>query len=468
VLLSDTSVFTHHSLVHAVSYQNAFSGIHSDTIASVTASLLLNTCWHAPLVTFHSYVDPTMGYGSSAEQMALALHNSTNAPIIRFFPSLREKPPNWERAMDAKIVTMVNTPGVGRYYLGYFVPHEDDYRHIHWQARKAAYAIVYTTFEATGVPRTWPGLINRYDKLVVSCEEIAKAFAAGGVKIPIEIIPLGISVTQWPFLKRNWNILGSNHAPEALSEAEVSDSSRPKRPLIPTPFRFLMYADGSWNNHRKNYDLVFKAFMKAFPEHQYEKTVELWIKVTSEDRFIMHLNGTKPGNIQFVVGRLPQRKLLTALAQCHCLVFPSHGEGFGLPPREAMATGMPSIHAGFAGLSSVSFESVSIPVPYTLINASGYDAWIRENNNSTDFGQWADVSPSVLATRMLAAQRSVAEVERRGKAGAVYVRRYESYVHVGQDLVRVFGGLLGDVKECRIAPAWTQQTNVREGNELSG
>ncbi len=36
-----------------------------------------------------------------------------------------------------------------------------------------------------------------------------------------------------------------------------------------------------------------------------------------------------------------------------CFVFPSHAEGSGLPPREAMATGLPVILTDWSGLSEV-------------------------------------------------------------------------------------------------------------------
>lgn len=66
-----------------------------------------------------------------------------------------------------------------------------------------------------------------------------------------------------------------------------------------------------------------------------------------------------------MIKRIAHNKLLTLLRKAHCLLFPSSGEGFGLPPREAMATGIPVILAGFAGLESIAREDIAYPVIWT-------------------------------------------------------------------------------------------------------
>jgi len=53
-----------------------------------------------------------------------------------------------------------------------------------------------------------------------------------------------------------------------------------------------------------------------------------------------------------------------------------------------MATGIPAIFAGFAGLASIANETFNFPVRWTTQLATGYDVWRPENNNSTFFGKF--------------------------------------------------------------------------------
>jgi glycosyltransferase involved in cell wall biosynthesis len=40
---------------------------------------------------------------------------------------------------------------------------------------------------------------------------------------------------------------------------------------------------------------------------------------------------------------MPEADLVKLFHRCHCFVYPSMGEGFSQPPRNAIATGMPTI-----------------------------------------------------------------------------------------------------------------------------
>ncbi|KAL6053471.1 hypothetical protein QOT17_017966 [Balamuthia mandrillaris] len=301
-------------------------------------------------VIFHSYLDPTMGYGSSAEQMVLALDRRNIS--VRYYPKAGPPRKGLKDLIKERTWSLVERTETSDTYLGYFVPHEVDVNRIHPLARKAKVAVIYTTFETTKVPSKWPRIVNLYDKLLVSCPDIQKAFADGGVNIPIDIIPLGVDTTDWPLLPRS----------------------------IGMPFRFLLFADSAWSNHRKNYPLVYEAFVKEFAQTPQEmEQVELWIKITKKDDAFKELEPHIPPNLKVFTGRYTQKKLLQMMKSANCLVFPSHGEGYGLPPREAMSTGLPAIFAGFAGLHSIANNTFNYPLAWTTEKASGYSVWKPEN-----------------------------------------------------------------------------------------
>jgi glycosyltransferase involved in cell wall biosynthesis len=172
--------------------------------------------------------------------------------------------------------------------------------------------------------------------------------------------------------------------------------------------------------------------------------VELWIKLTRDNDFPFQ-NKTLPAGVRVLVQRMETSELVELMHQSTCFVFPSHGEvralvarrgmipclsfavrnyllhssglsplqGFGLPPREAMSTGLPVILAGFLGLKAIANNSMNFPVPFALTSASGYEVWRPNNFNSNDFGQWAFVSVDDLAAVMKRAHQDIAEVLQR-------------------------------------------------------
>eukprot|EP01090_Pellita_catalonica_P000288 TRINITY_DN10191_c0_g1_i1.p1 TRINITY_DN10191_c0_g1~~TRINITY_DN10191_c0_g1_i1.p1 ORF type:complete len:685 (-),score=84.19 TRINITY_DN10191_c0_g1_i1:200-2254(-) len=369
---------------------------------STTVSKILNTA--RVDVLFHSYLDPTMGYGSSAEQMALAMDKRNVS--VRYYPKKGGRTVSYSQ-LKSRTVELLKRTELSDIYLGYYVPHEAEVRSVHRLARKAKMSFIYTTFETTRVPSSWPAIVNAFDKLLVSCPDIKDSFENTGVTIPVDIVPLGVDTTDWPVVTRDHD---------------------------GQPFRFLLIADSAWGNDRKNYPLAYKAFTSEFSE---EDDVQLAIKISRMDSAFHNLEDELPSNVVVYIGRYSQKKLLQIMKASDCFVFPSHGEGFGLPPREAMSTGMPSILAGFAGLWSIADEAMNYPLEYKKIRAEGYAIWQKKNNGSDYFGEWADITVQELRAKMRQVLNDGrAAVRNKGAIGAKFIREHESYDHTGLALVQ--------------------------------
>jgi glycosyltransferase involved in cell wall biosynthesis len=110
--------------------------------------------------------------------------------------------------------------------------------------------------------------------------------------------------------------------------------------------RFLHIDSGS---PRKRSDIVEKAFDCLFSDRQ---NLELTLKysyghrssVNWYDPKVMAGHGTwvRPG-VRHIYENLSQKELVALMHFHDVLVYPSEGEGFGLIPLEALATGMPTI-----------------------------------------------------------------------------------------------------------------------------
>jgi glycosyltransferase involved in cell wall biosynthesis len=100
-------------------------------------------------------------------------------------------------------------------------------------------------------------------------------------------------------------------------------------------------------NLRKGFPEVFKAFTKEFKK---DEPVRLVLKTTL-DEIPLPITKDQYPNIDIIRGKKPVSELVELCNQCDCFVFPSRGEGFGMTPLEAMATGIPAIVPNAHGIS---------------------------------------------------------------------------------------------------------------------
>lgn len=83
-------------------------------------------------------------------------------------------------------------------------------------------------------------------------------------------------------------------------------------------------------------------------------------------------NSSKPKTRVYSITHMLDRKEMYALYHMSsCLLFPSRGEGFGLPVAEAMSAGIPVIYTNWSSIPEVAAAPGNIPLEYTLDEAVG-------------------------------------------------------------------------------------------------
>lgn len=222
--------------------------------------------------------------------------------------------------------------------------------------------VAFSTFESSIIPEEWVEILNKCDSVIVPCQWNAETYAAGGVNIPIHVVPHGIS--------------------EGFHYVE-----RPKR----EKFRFLTIGD---QGHRKGFIDAISAFVKAFGD---KEDVELIIKARTLSARSNLINLTNK-NIRVIDEDYTDQEMCELYGSCECMVFPAHGEGFGWPPREFAATGGISLATNYGGLAD-ELEHWGIGLQYHLV-----PAWPFPPSNAKHFfhqGEWADVDVDYLSERML-------------------------------------------------------------------
>jgi glycosyltransferase involved in cell wall biosynthesis len=182
-----------------------------------------------------------------------------------------------------------------------------------YQFYKGQYKIGYTPWESSALPDGWLEPMNDLDELWTPSDQCKTWFTNAGVEVPIHVYPHGINHIFAPKLRKRRDKLRFLHIGE------------------PAP--------------RKGGQLAFDAFREAFGDRD---DVHLTLKCYMRDNTIRNfspwgeLMGTPDElNNVSVDDRMLETEELVQLYHDHdVLVYPSWGEGFGLIPLEAAATGM--------------------------------------------------------------------------------------------------------------------------------
>lgn len=191
---------------------------------------------------------------------------------------------------------------------GFFYPHQ--------------YKIQMTQWESTMVPPHWKEHAKEYDEWWTANEFGKQAFINSGVpEEKLQVFEHGVDSTIW--------------TPKLRGQNDV--------------VRFLHIDSGS---PRKRADLAKEAFVKAFGNSlNYEITFKYSHTPSSgvnwDDPQVMSDHGDwENGNIRHIHENMSLEDLVKLYHYHDVIVYPSEGEGFGMIPMQALATGMPVISTG--------------------------------------------------------------------------------------------------------------------------
>jgi glycosyltransferase involved in cell wall biosynthesis len=322
------------------------------------------------VLTFLGYFDPLDGYGYATIKIA--------AELKRLRP-------------DTQIVNMRDNEAEG-----------DDRR---WHVEGTALALCtpdwlpnieadlivsHTMFETDRLPAHWVVKLNRAARIVVPCPWCADVFRSNGVDRPIDLALWGVDRLDYYPLQR------------VRHEA----------------YTFLWSGTADL---RKGWDVAYRAFDLAFRDRQ---GVDLVLHFRDPLPVAMRFTDS---NVKVIVGRRDRPALREMLRRADCFIFPSRGEGWGLPPREAAATGLPVIATNYGGLA-VEIDQWAIPLPVVGMSSAGYGWW-------TDIGQWAEPSVERLAEEMLECFANEQAAQERAALAALWLRRNTPWSRTAQALL---------------------------------
>jgi len=277
------------------------------------------------------------GYGQAASSNVFALHKS-GLFDIRIDPvnSRPSKEAYTEEQFDLLMEMRAKPLDENAFQVLHMIPQQ------YMRVKNLKRRIAFPTFETFNPPADWITLLNRCDCVFVPSKFNLDTFTRAGVKRPMFHIPHILNLDIW-----NKDII-------------------PLRKNDKFTFLFV----GTWRP-RKGGQLLIDAWVREFES---DENVQLIIKTDSVDKARQaYLQSKKnwgkkeTATVLFEREVFKEHEMARFIKSADCLISPTLGEGFGLPPIQAMSVKVPVIVTNFSGCKDYAKSDNC-----TLLEPSGY------------------------------------------------------------------------------------------------
>jgi glycosyltransferase involved in cell wall biosynthesis len=170
----------------------------------------------------------------------------------------------------------------------------------HWHWSGVDYRIGYLPWESTELHEGWLEKMNEVDEVWTPSPVIAQWYVDAGVTRPVYVYEHGVEALWTPYQR-------------------------------PVDERFRVLHHGAEALRKGGNEII-----RAFQDTLWEEDATLVMKMTL-NQFQVH----DTDHVHIKKERVPIEQLVELYHSCHLFCYPSWGEGFGLTPLQAAATGMP-------------------------------------------------------------------------------------------------------------------------------
>lgn len=258
---------------------------------------------------------------------------------------------------------------------------------------------IFTMHESENLPDGWAEHINtKAQWLLTPTPALLPIFERAGVKIPMEVVQGGIDPAECPVITPNDD----------------------------RPFTFGCLGD---RGSRKGHQQVWSAFYKAFDYKN--RDVRLIVKCRPSS--LPRLDFSYSNDPRISVWRADVDQVADIFTAFDAFMFPSKFEGYGMPPREAAACGIPTFVTRYSGLAD-DCDKWAVPLEkFRMV----------ESNMEHCGGLWADPDVDELVWRMRDIYEHREEYRARAVKAAQWMRDNHTYELAAKRLIEVVGKYLG-------------------------
>lgn len=286
--------------------------------------------------------------------------------------------------------------------------------------------LAVTMFERDRLPAGWASALNMCDAVAVPTLQQAELFRQNGVKVPLYVIPLGVSANYGPRTAEGADNHPLRRYPlkRGMKRGQLWYRRITQKPSTGDPFIFMTWGD---RGTRKGWDLALQAFNLAF---SHRRDVRLVIKTRAGMPYEMLVP-----NVEVIRCDLDEQEMNDLYLRCDAMVFPSRGEGFGLPPREFVRTGGASIVTAWW---ADHVQRWAYPVRYGMERAWQQDADKRDK----PLGNWAEADIDHLAAQMRhVVDQNPAVLCRQGLRSMEWVQTAYDWDKFGRQIIEAWEAL---------------------------
>lgn len=248
------------------------------------------------------------------------------------------------------------------------------------------FRILFTMFESTKLPPDWRDYLEAADLILVPskwCQQIFKDYG-----FDARVIPLGFDPTIYSYIDR------------PIPRDENKD------------FVFVHY---NAFNLRKGFMELWEAFNRTFRK---DEPVKLLLKTTLK-QIPLPITPSQYPNVIIEQGPFEDWEMAKLLGRSHCFVYPGRGEGFGLTPLEAMATGCPAILPNATGMTEYFNSEYMYEVKVKEWVPATYKRY-----KDVDVGKMALSDVEDLGRQMRWVYEHQEEAKEKGRRAAEYVKQW--------------------------------------------
>lgn len=278
----------------------------------------------------------------------------------------------------------------------------------HFYLKRFRYNILTTAFEYDRIPSQWDHMLDKAQLIIVPCEQNRRIFAER-TDTPVETCPEGVDVERFPYVRR-----------------EMKD-----------PFVFLYLGDDNPRKGTKHIAQAWELWNEWYPTAA-KKSV-LIMKMTSNGRKKELVRMTENSYADFRI--LPNNEsddpalpTLGALyAYANAFLFPSMGEGWGLPLGEAMCSGLPCIYTPLGGPEDFASADYAYPIEYGFKEIQIEGPYVGK----LDLLTAADPAPESIVDRMHQIYTHYDIALEKGKTAAAAMRAWFTWDQAAQKYIEI-------------------------------